>query len=195
MTEPHRPAWGFALTIGAIAFVAVGLLVLPNILNLTAPAATPLPTATADPHVVVTDAGTLAISYEDSAMVVRRTADGTTTELGRVSLPSTIVPGASAQAVSGNAFDLMTCPGASGAPNDRFVFGWQFDIRDFRYTGPPAIGQVAPDGLYLFALDAGGTTPDHITIASRSGGGDTAASEFDDLARNGEPLASGCRVE
>ena len=99
---PRDRPWGFVLTIGAVAVVGILLLVVPGMLA-PKPETTPRPSPTPDPHVVVTEAGTIVFGFEDGSIVVRRTTDAVTTELGRVPVPVEQQPAKSGDPLTGAA--------------------------------------------------------------------------------------------
>jgi hypothetical protein len=195
MEQSRDTPWGFIAAIAGLAVVAVGLLVLPGLLSPT-PAPTPRPTSPPlDPHVVDTDDGTVVFSYEDGAIVIRRTIDEVTTELGRAVLSEGFIPGATDLTFSGGSNSIMLCPDASGALTERFAFGWESGRGEMSYSGPPAVGQGAPDGMYLFAFLPGGPTTYRFEVKSSTGNGGGGTEEgFAYVATNGDLQASGCRV-
>jgi hypothetical protein len=188
-----RP-WGFIAVIGVIALLAVGLLVVPGILSPPAPSA-PRPSPAPDAHIVTTDAGTLDFGLEGSAIVVHWTANGAATiELGRSELPAALVPAATDEPIEGSAEWTMTCLASSGAPT-RIIFGHIGFGKGIEYSGPAAVGQGAPDGLFLFALTGGTFAPEaRIEIKSTAGAVGVGAQSFDSTLTDGLRQASGCRV-
>lgn len=148
------PLW---LVAAAIVLVAGAALVISQQPNTAGAGPSPSPSPALSAHQVATDQGIVSFAIEDGAIVVRLEAGGTTTELGRTST--------SANATSGFA---MVCGPADGPDSHRYVFG-NLGIGDpIIYQGPPADGQGAPDGTFLFALRPGtiGTTG---TIQSQPG--------------------------
>jgi hypothetical protein len=189
------PPWGFILALGGLVIVAIALLLLPGLLS-PKPAPTPAPSPTLlDPHVVVTPNGTLVFAFEDGAIVVRRTVDAVTTELGRAALPGPMLPAATDAPVNGSASFLMVCPAPGGGAQDRFVFG-HLDGSPITYTGPTADGQGAPDGFFLFALRPGEISDALQIRIEVVGHGMVGApgSEFRFAASDGVLQPSGCRV-
>jgi hypothetical protein len=191
---PRERPWGFVLTIGAIAVVGILLLVVPGMLAPT-PETTPRPSPTPDPHVVVTDAGTIVFGFEDGSIVVRRTTDAVTTELGRIPVAPEWRPVTSGGPLNGAAVYAMVCPAASDPAGDRFLLGYIGFGSGMTYRGPGALGQGAPDGLYLFALPRGDLDPAALLEVSSSGGGVGVGANYFELAlTEGEEQPSGCRV-
>lgn len=189
------PPWGYILTLGGVAIVAVALLVLPGLL-FSKPAPSPAPSpAPLDPHVVVTPNGTLVFAFEDGAIVIRRTVEAVPTELGRAALPGPMLPAATDAPVNGSAGFLMVCPAPGGGAQDRFVFG-HLDGAPIAYTGPTADGQGAPDGFFLFALRPGEISDAQQIRVEVVGQGMVGlpGSELGFAASDGVLQPSGCRV-
>jgi hypothetical protein len=188
-----RP-WGYFLILGGLALVAIGLLVIPGILSPT-PGSQPRPTRTPDPHLVVTEGGTIEFGLERNAIVIRRTTAGVTTELGRTVLPDEMMPFASGDPLNGSAGFAMVCPSTTGSGSDRFVFG-HIDGTGITYRGPKADGQGAPDGLFLFALRPGEVGDSVLaTVESSSGSVGVSGRSFGLATSEGKLQPSGCHVE
>jgi hypothetical protein len=192
--EPRDRPWGFVLTIGAIAVVGILLLVVPGMLA-PQPETTPRPSPTPDPHVVVTDAGTIVFGFDDGSIVIRRTADAVTVELGRIPVPSEQQPAKSGDPLSGAALYAMVCPTAGDPGGDRFLVGIMPVGKGITYKGPAALGQVAPDSIFLFALPPGDLDPAAQFEVSSSGGSVGVGTRVFELALiQGAAQPSGCRV-
>ncbi len=194
MNDSDRP-WGYILTLGGLAIVAVALLVVPGMLApkpASNAAASPEPL---DPHVVVTPDGTLTFGLEDGAIVIRRTVDQVTTELGRATLPASMLPAATDEPVNGSAMFVMLCPLSNEQSQGRFVFG-HLDGPVITYDGPTADGQAALDGLFLFALRPGVISDSqqiHIESSAHNSVG-SSGNSFGLAASGGALQPSGCRV-
>ncbi len=202
------PPWGYIVTLGALVIVAIVLLVVPGMLApKPAPTAGPSPTAgptsaPLDPHVVLTPGGTLVFGLEDGSIVIRRTVGAATTELGRAALPAAMLPTATDAPINGSASYVMVCPSSNGQGQDRFVFGHLDLGQGITYAGPPADGQGAPDGLFLFALRPGDISDSQqIRIQSSSGRVGVPGNEvgipgaaFGPAASEGVLQPSGCRI-
>lgn len=191
---PGDRPWGFVLTIGAVVVVGVLLLVVPGMLA-PVPETTPRPSPTPDPHVVVTEAGTIVFGFEDGSIVVRRTTDSVTTELARMPVPIEQQPAKSGDPLNGAALYAMVCPTASDPGGDRFLLGIMPVGKGIAYRGPAALGEVAPDSLFLFALPPGDIDPAAQFEVSSSGGSVGVGAQVFQLAlTQGEEQPSGCRV-
>lgn len=198
--HPRDRPWGYVATIGAIGVVGILLLVVPGMLAPPPAEPTPRPSPTPDPHVVVTEAGTIVFGLEDAAFVIRLTSGATVRELAR--LPVTTVEGPDGSpTMSGSAVLAMAC-GTPGSPDYlRYVFG-RADIPPSAsssagvFIAPDGIGSVAPDGLFLYALDP--VVPDQEAAVSLTYKGEVAvgmgAKAFEDMARIGSRQPSGCSV-
>jgi hypothetical protein len=193
--QPRDPPWGFILTVGAVAVVGILVLVVPGMLSPNSPSTTPRPTPTPDPHAVVTPAGAIAFGFEDGAIVIRRTTDGVTSELGRVPLAAAEQPIESGAPLSGASVYAMICSSTSAAGPERFLFGHIDFGRGISYSGPAAVGQGAPDGLFLFALPPGNIDPAaRLVVTSDAGRFSVGAQYFELAAAEGTEQPSGCRI-
>lgn len=181
--------------IGAIAVVGILLLVVPGLLAPRPAEPTPRPSPTPDPHVVVTDAGTFVIDYEDGSVVVRRTVGDVTSELGRVSVPEAQQPAESGGSLRGAAGYAMVCPTGRADGPEKFMFGHIEFGTGLTYKGPLAAGQGAPDGLFLFAIRPGPITgAARIVVSSDVGSVGTEAALYELALTQGEEQPSGCWV-
>jgi len=116
------------------------------------PVGTPVPT-TFDPTQVVSDGATFSITYEAGNVVVRETGTTGTRVLVSTSAPASLF--ASPPTSSSVTFYNLAC-GTSGSADEReLVYGYVvgFDRRGgLAYSGPPADGGIADNGLMLFVL-------------------------------------------
>jgi hypothetical protein len=159
-----------------------------------APTAAVLPSPTlADEHAVPTDEGVVSFRLEGDALVVRLETASGTSELGRATLPyMTAASPSGTPGPTGSAMFVLVC-GAPDSPGARrYVFG-HIDSSHGEYVGPEAVGHVATDGLFLFAIlpDAAAGP---ISIKSKSGGGGFPADIFSTIAEGGTVQPSGCVV-
>jgi hypothetical protein len=181
--------FGWILSGAAVAIVVAVLLVtqLPH----GGPAGTG-PSASSPPslgeHQVATDQGIVSFDIENDVFVIRLTAAGVTTELGRT---STVVQGASGFA--------MVCGPADGPDSHRYVFGFLEEGRAIQYTGPSAVGQGTADGAFLFAIQPGSIgTQELIKVGppKDAGGGSVGfpGNAFATAISSGVRQASGCYI-
>lgn len=192
-----RLNWTGWLIPGAALAFALGLLLItlapraPKASSGTGVAATP-----ADEHAVTTPAGTVRFGIEGAQFVVRLTAAGGTTELGRLDLPPVALDSNSSWA---GIFTLV-CPQPGGSIVNGYFFG---HISIFKsalstaepvFDAPPGAGRIASDGLYLYALSPGPVesgAPFAIRFEGDGVVGDSTAA-FDDALRSGIRQPSGC---
>jgi hypothetical protein len=190
----------FFVVLGALVLGALVILVLPGFL--AGPPTPPIPTraptaspgATTDPHSVVTPSGVVSIGLEGNDIVIKRTpTGGAPTELGRIPVPG----GAPAPSdpFSGSAGFAMVCPAADASLTDGFFFGFVNSAGGIEYSGPSALGQGAPDGLFLFVLSTVGLDP-NTPLRAKSSGGELGISinTFGFASSGGQKQASGCFV-
>ncbi len=161
-----------------------------------APTLAPTPSTgpTTDPHTVVTPAGIVTFGLEGADIVIKRTpTGGTTTELGRVPVPGA-VPEPSGT-FTGSAGFAMVCPAADLTLSEGFFFGYVDPAGGIEYSGPSALGQGAPDGLFLFVVSAAGLDP-NTPLRAKSSGGELGMSinTFVSAVREGQKQPSGCYV-
>ena len=194
LDDRDRPS-GYFLALGGLVLVAVGLLVVPGLLAPT-PRPTAKPTPTSDPHVVVTAYGVLSIALEGNTLVVRRIDVTPAQALGRVFLPDEMLPAASGGELNGSASFLLACPPPGGGSDlARILFGHVGFGGGVTYTGPPADGQAAPDGLYLYALRPGAVAESAVMdVKSSHGELGVPVSEFTRIATEATLQPSGCHA-
>jgi hypothetical protein len=193
--QPRDPPWGFILTIGAVAIAGIALLVVPGMLAPAPPSPTARPSPTPDPHVVVTDAGTVLFGFEDGAIVVRRTVGGVTSDLGRAPLSPEQQPTESGGPLSGAGGYAMACPSSIAAGPEYFWFGHIDFGKGISYRGPVASGQGAPDGLYLFVLPPGDVDSGaRFEVVSDAGSFSVVGQSFQLALTEGKEQPSGCRI-
>jgi hypothetical protein len=147
----------------------------------------PIPTSTPDEHVVSTPGGEIAFRAVDGMLVVSRTFAGQTVVLDAVSLAYS--------GVGMLVVEVMVCPSPHGGPPERYFFGRiETGGQPITYSGPPAYGQGASDGLFLFVMlpgELGGE--DVISVGSPAGhGAGTSGEQFTTVASLGRGLPSGC---
>jgi len=105
------------------------------------------PTLAPDPHLVVVDGATWRISLVGRSIEIHRSTSGSVT--GEELLASWDL----GEFVNGGTSSNLRCPRPDGGVQWA-VFGHQADYgADFTYRGPPARGQMAPDGLWLWMID------------------------------------------
>ena len=161
-----------------------------------APAPTAVPTESpspADDHLVTTDEGAVSFRLESGAIVIRLETSSATTELGRAALPffGSAAPSGT-PAPTGAAMFAMVCGTAADPQAGRYVFGY-LDGAGAKYAGPKALGQVASDGLFLFAIVPGSPAA-AITLKSKRGGGGFPPDVFAQAPKDGTAQPSGCFV-
>ena len=190
------PPWGYLLSIGALAAVAVALLVVPGML-VPQPTTRPEPSATSDPHVLGTGQGTFAIAYEGGALVVRRLTP-IAEVLGRAIVPDEMHPAASGAPLRGSGIWVLFCPsGAGGAGSEplRAMFGSTWPSTNGRYVGPPAAFAIADDGLWLVVLEPVRLDPNaRLDVEAGGGGGGVDVRAIEAAPTDGRVQASGCAV-
>ena len=108
-----------------------------------------------DEHVVVTGEGFVSFRLENEAIVVRLTRDGKTNELGRSREFLAPPPAVGTRPESMVGVFAMVCGRADDPNARRYMFGYISGGAPIRYSGPPAVGHGATDGLFLFALAPG----------------------------------------
>ncbi len=131
---------------GAVVAVVAAVVLVTQLPHGDAAGASPsaAPPLKLNEHQVATDQGIVSFDIEGDVFVIRLTAAGGTTELGRT---STVTSGAAGFA--------MVCGPADGPGAHRYVFGFLDEGRAIQYTGPSAVGQGTSDGAFLFALEPG----------------------------------------
>jgi hypothetical protein len=198
--ERDGTRWSGWLVPGAALLFAVALLVF-TLGPRGEPAASPSPRPTvatpvpADEHEVMTDEGIVSFDLAGDEIVISLTTRGTTTELGRATLPfiATAPPGGTPVPTGTSAF-VMVCRPVGTPTVRRYVFG-HFDAgASVSYSGPEAVGHGASDGLFLFAL-----LPDApsgpVTVTARNGVmAGFGPGAFDDATGDGQRQPSGCFV-
>jgi len=191
MEQQERPGGRRALSgIVIIGFIIVAAVVLARSVGPTvAVTATPSPepTSTPDEHVVSTPGGDIAFRAVDGMLVVTRTFVGQTVVLNAVSLADS--------GVGSTVLEVMVCPSPQGGPLERYILG-RLDMGEqpIAYSGPPAFGQGASDGLFLFVMLAGELGgEDVISITSPAGNSaGTSGDQFTTVTEFGRGLPSGC---
>ena len=138
----RRPLWLGAAAI-VLVFGAAFVVSRPST-NTGGAGPSPSPSPALSAHQVATDQGIVSFAIENGSIVIRLEADGTTTELGRTSTP-----------LGDSSGYAMVCGPADGPASHRYVFGTLGVGAPIVYQGPPADGQGAPDGTFLFALRPG----------------------------------------
>jgi len=183
------------MVVGILA-LAAGILVGPGLLN-PEPTTPPRPTPSPDPHLAVTGHGTFEIRAEPGAIVIRR-IDGTPVEVGRAPIPAEDQPTRSGDPIAGSMGFVMACPAGTSQDGLRLVFGSLDPTHGFvarPYAGPPATGQIAPDGLFLFVLTSAnvpaGSTLD---ISAKGGSLGLPGESFAGTLVDGKRQGSGCFV-
>lgn len=187
--QPKSNRFGWILSGAVVAIVAAVLLVTQLPRGGSAgggPSASPGPSL--GEHEVATDQGIVSFDIENGVFVIRLTASGVTTELGRTSTP-----------VQGSSGFAMVCGPADGPDSHRFVFGFLDAGRAIEYTGPSAVGQGTADGAFLFALLPGPVgTQQFLTVAPPkfAGGGSVGfpGNAFATAIASGVRQSSGCYI-
>jgi hypothetical protein len=198
-TGSSRSNWVGWLVPGVGLAVALGLLVLtlapraPTTSSGTGVSATPL-----DQHAVTTPAGTVRFGIDAGQFVVRLTAAGVTTELGRLDLPAVALDSNASWA---GIFTLV-CPQPAGSVVDGYFFGHVSFLKSAlstaepEFEAPQGVGSIASDGLFLYAVSPGPVASGAAFTVSFEGnrvlGGSMAS--FDDALRSGIRQPSGCYV-
>lgn len=181
---------------GAVLLI-VGVLLVFTLLPRNDPTPSPSPAtpsvSPADEHEVVTDEGIVSFRFDGAAIVIGLQTDAGTTELGRTDLPfiATAAPSGT-PAPTGTAMFVMVC-GPVGTPDARrYVFGHLDTATGVEYSGPQAVGHVASDGLFLYAL-VPGVASGPVGVQVKNGPGAGAPSDtFDLAASEGRRQSSGC---
>jgi hypothetical protein len=110
------------------------------------------------------------------------------------------VPGSAQPAFGGDKLArpidwTMACPDAAGGAELRILFGSIYPADHPAYSGPPANGTFASDGLFLYVLGPGQVgAGSQIRVQASGGTLDVAASTFDQTLESGDRQDSGCRV-
>ena len=156
------------------------------------PTASPIPSVSqADEHQVVTDGGTVSFARDGDDLVVGLDTGSGSVELGRVRLPNLeVLASGETPAPAGTAVFVLSCAPPATAGIQRYVFG-HFDVSDGRYQGPSAIGHIASDGLFLFALNTDAPTGP-ITIDTARGSTGLPPDIFESARTDGVRQPSGC---
>ena len=168
-----------------VATVALAASVGSALAATTSPSAAP--TSTPDEHIVSTPGGDIDFRAADGMLVVTRTFAGETAVLNSVSLADS--------GVGSTVVEVMVCPSPQGGPLECYLFG-RIDTGDqpIAYSGPPAFGRGASDGLFLFVMlpgELGGE--DVISVTSAAGDlAGTNGEQFSTVASLGRGLPSGC---
>ncbi len=154
----------------------------------------PIPEPSTDPHLVVAAGFTWRISIAGSAIEIHRRGPGSAlgaTATGGGPSEDLMLSWDLGPAVGGGASGYLRCPRAGGGdqwvifghaePNPPFnpapsqTPAWTQTGRPlFAYDGPPATGQAAPDGLWLYVIDPARFDPNRairITSPTGTGGG------------------------
>jgi hypothetical protein len=170
MPSIRRPSMPSPMSLGVIAVLAVagGLVawtVIPpshEAANIGAAPSAPRPTAALDPHTVTVDGVTWRIGVAGDTIEIHRTASsGTSSAVPRDLIAvAAIPPGLDPETSSISFGSMLHCPRPGGA-DQWVVFGWLSPRPGyppaagpvFDYSGPPAHGQDAPDGLFLYVID------------------------------------------
>jgi hypothetical protein len=185
--RPNRVGW---IVPGAVAAIVAAVLLVTQLPHGSSagasPSASPVPSL--NEHQVATDRGIVSFDIASGVFVIRLTAAGATTELGRT---STVVQGSSGFA--------MVCGPADGPNSHRYVFGFLEEGRAIQYTGPSAVGQGTADGAFLFAVRPGSLgTQEFITVGppNDAAGGSVGfpGNAFATAIASGVRQASGCYI-
>ncbi len=159
------------------------------------------PNATPDPHVIVTDDGTIVFGLEDSAFVVHETSGTTVRELVR--LPVTTVDGPDGSPTMSGAASYALARGTPCSPDHRrYVFG-RADVppsasstAELSFVAPEGVGSIDSEGVFLHALDP--RVADAEAAVSVSFEGQMVigmgATAFENMASIGSRQPSGCSV-
>lgn len=192
----------FLTLLGAIAACGISPSPASSLPSAATPAGTtpaggsPKSSPGADQHIVPVAGGTLEFRLDAGAIVVRLIASGNASELGRKVLAGVYLPAASSDASFAASY-ILSCPGSTAGVH-RIVFGYIHPSAKLTYTGPPATGQSASDGLFLFAL-ANDTSGSSSTILIDGGGPPApslqlSVSSFDMAKTVGQLQPSGCYI-
>jgi hypothetical protein len=146
----RRPPSPSLTSLGVIAaLVAAAGLVGWSVLPRAGAGASAAPTVAPDPHVVVVGDTIWRISLTGRTVEVSQTTGGP--------LPGgSAIPIASwdlGEFVNGGWSTFVRCPRTDGRDQWLFVGHQAEDTTGFTYSGPPASGAFAQDGLYLWVLD------------------------------------------
>lgn len=186
---------GWLVPAGALAIAAVlGVYTLAT--TPVGPASSPQPSRVGptDEHAVTTAAGLVRFSVVGPDLVISRSVGATTTELARVQVTAPASTLGAAQALTGSEIFAMVCPSDAGA--QRFVFGHVDPEGPVTYSGPEAVGQVASDGLFLYAI-AVGAPPASVSLTEGSDRSPLVgfnATIFDKVQTSGTGQPSGCAI-
>ncbi len=130
----------------------------------------------------------MSFGIEGADFVIRLTNASGTTELGRDAIT-----------VGGVSAKVMVCGPADGPTSHRYFFGYTNGDQSIQYSGPPAVGQGASDGAFLFAILPGtiGIQLGPKVDAGKAPGMGAVSFNGDIFARaiaSGRRQASGCYV-
>jgi hypothetical protein len=189
---------GFALVIAAVVIVlALRSTPVPGPQTSSAPSESEAPSHTAaDDHILVTPDETLEFRQEGSSLVVRRLSGGQPTELARIGANLESPKPGQTPATSTTSFYVIVCGAETGNPM-RYIVGHLTGRLPFTYQGPPAVGQGASDGLFLYRLDVGPINdqdPIRIQTADKLGLVGLGGGTFKEAVSDGAKQPSGCWV-
>lgn len=182
-----RSLTGIIIVVGFVIAAAVVLAGPLGSAKAVSETPSPAPTSTPDEHVVSTPGGDIDFRAADDMLVVTRTFAGQTVVLNAVSLAYS--------GVGSTVLEVMVCPSPQGGPLERYIFGRiETGGQPIVYSGPPAFGQGASDGLFLFVLlpgELGGEDVISITSPAQHSAG-TNGEQFTTVTSLGRGLPSGC---
>jgi hypothetical protein len=133
---------------------------------------------------VITDQGVVDFGVENGSFAISLTTGGVTTELGRAGSTSEV-----------GADFAMVCGPSIGPQSRRYFFGRIDPGSQAQYVGPDAVGSVASNGLFLFALEPGALGSQEVGLLVQGNPIlELRAAAFLDAAASGERQASGCYI-
>ena len=184
-SRSRGPTW---IVAGIVVLMAAAVLFVSQQRGSTAAEPSPSPTLALTDHQVATDQGIVSFAIEGGEFVVRLTNASGTTELGRDAITT-----------GGVSAGVMVCGPADGPTSHRYFFGYTNGDRAIQYSGPPAIGQGASDGAFLFAILPGtiGTQLEPKVDAGKEPGMGATSFNGDIFVQaiaSGQRQASGCYV-
>jgi hypothetical protein len=180
----RTPSLASVLVLGAL-IASVGLLVVTFMPRGEDHAAGTIPSPTADPHLVVVNGTEWRIDLVGSVIQIHRR------DLAASGGPVLLASWDLGDFVSGGSSTYLRCPRPDGG-DQWAVFGHQAPVPRigddpsstpvftssvgplFTYIGPPATGQGAPDGLWLYVIDPAtfdASKPITITTPNKTGAG------------------------
>lgn len=147
MPSIRRPSMPSVTSLGVIAALVIAAgLVTWTVLPRAGAAASAPPSVPPDPHLVVVDGATWRIGLVGRTVEIHRSVGGSSEAL--------LATWDLGDFVNGGWTTFLHCPRSDG--RDQWVFvGHSADAeaQSLIYSGPPATGQIAPDGLWFWVLD------------------------------------------